>query len=127
MLKFGSVMLGTSQRQAMADFYKAVFQQDPAMEDEGFTGWLVGGTFFSVGEHSEVHGQNQDPSRIMFNYETSQVKEEFDRISAIEGATVIKEPYELQGAWIATLADPDGNYFQLMTPWDDVTNSPKDE
>lgn len=127
MLKFGSVMIGTSQRQVMSDFYKEVFQSDPAMEDEGFTGWLVGNTFFSVGDHSEVHGQNQDASRIMLNYETKEVKEEFDRISAIEGATVVKEPYELQGAWIATLADPDGNYFQLMTPWDDVANAPKDE
>jgi predicted enzyme related to lactoylglutathione lyase len=22
----------------------------------------------------------------------------------------------MEGAWIATLADPDGNYFQLVTP-----------
>jgi hypothetical protein len=21
--------------------------------------------------------------------------------------------------WLATLADPDGNYFQLATPWED--------
>jgi predicted enzyme related to lactoylglutathione lyase len=32
------------------------------------------------------------------------------------GAVVIKEPYDMQGGWIATLADPDGNYFQLVTP-----------
>jgi predicted enzyme related to lactoylglutathione lyase len=53
----------------------------------------------------------------MFNFETKQVKEEFERMKAL-GAVVIKEPYELQGMWIATLADPDGNYFQLMTPMD---------
>jgi predicted enzyme related to lactoylglutathione lyase len=51
----------------------------------------------------------------MFNFETSQVKEEFDRIKSI-GAKVIREPYEMGGGWIATLADPDGNYFQLVTP-----------
>jgi len=33
------------------------------------------------------------------------------------GAVSIKEPYEIEGMWIATLADPDGNYFQLMNPW----------
>jgi predicted enzyme related to lactoylglutathione lyase len=32
---------------------------------------------------------------------------------------VVKEPYELQGMWIATFADPDGNYFQLMSPWEE--------
>jgi len=34
------------------------------------------------------------------------------------GAVVVKEPYQMDGmpGWIATLADPDGNYFQLMSP-----------
>ena len=45
------------------------------------------------------------------------MKDEFERIKAA-GATVIKEPYEMGDAWIATLADPDGNYFQLMSPWE---------
>ena len=37
------------------------------------------------------------------------------------GAIVIREPYSFEGLpgyWIATLADPDDNYFQLMTPFD---------
>ena len=35
------------------------------------------------------------------------------------GAIVVTEPYGFDGypdAMIATLEDPDGNYFQLMTP-----------
>jgi predicted enzyme related to lactoylglutathione lyase len=32
------------------------------------------------------------------------------------GATVIREPYQIDGGWIATLAGPDGNYFQWVTP-----------
>jgi predicted enzyme related to lactoylglutathione lyase len=32
------------------------------------------------------------------------------------GAIVIRAPYEMSGGWIATLADPDGNYFQLVSP-----------
>jgi predicted enzyme related to lactoylglutathione lyase len=73
--------------------------------------------FFGVGEHSEMSGKAKDPGRVMFNLETKEVKAEFERIKGV-GATVIKEPYEMQGAWIATFADPDGNYFQLMTPWE---------
>ena len=37
------------------------------------------------------------------------------------GAIVVREPYEFEGApgsSIATLADPDDNYFQLMSPMD---------
>lgn len=53
----------------------------------------------------------------MFNFETKEVKEEFARLKKA-GAVVVKEPYDMGGAWIATLADPDGNFFQLMTPWE---------
>jgi predicted enzyme related to lactoylglutathione lyase len=61
-------------------------------------------------------GNTKDPGRVMFNFETSEVKEEFERIKAIDGAVVIAAPYEMGGGWIATLADPEGNYFQLVTP-----------
>ena len=50
--------------------------------------------------------------------ETADVKGEFDRMKAA-GAIVVREPYsfeEYPDAWIATLADPDGNYFELMSP-----------
>lgn len=87
------------------------------MVEGGFYGWKVGNSFLSVGEHSEVKGEAKEPQRIILNFETPEVREEFKRIVEI-GATVVKEPYELQGAWIATLADPDGNYFQLMSPWE---------
>lgn len=118
MLDFGSIMIGSMQPDILVNFYRKVFDRAPDMVDGGYTGWKVGQTFLSIGEHSEAHGQAKDPSHIMLNFETSDVKGEFERIKKI-GAKVIQEPYELSGAWIATLADPDGNYFQLMPPWDE--------
>jgi len=55
---------------------------------------------------------------LIWNIETSDVTGEFDRLKAA-GAIVIREPYEFEGApgsAIATLSDPDDNYFQLMSP-----------
>jgi predicted enzyme related to lactoylglutathione lyase len=122
MLNLNSIMIGTMQTKVMADFYKEVFGKPAEMEEGGFYGWSVGSTFFTVGEHSEMGGAAKDPGRIMFNFETTEVKEEFDRIMKIPGAKEVKAPYEMgeEGnmAWIATIADPDGNYFQLMTPWE---------
>jgi predicted enzyme related to lactoylglutathione lyase len=111
-------MIGSMNVKEMADFYKSVFQKPADMEEGGWYGWKVGNVFLSVGEHSEMNGNAKDPGRVMFNFETKEVQKEFDRISKIEGVQVIKEPYELGGGQIATLADPDGNYFQLMTPWE---------
>ena len=83
--------------------------------DHGFAGWQVGSANFSVLEHSEMGGKTKDAGRVMFNFETTTVKEEFERMQAA-GAIVIREPYEIGGGWVATLADLDGNYFQLVTP-----------
>ena len=117
MLNLNSLMVGTMQAKVMAEFYEKVFDKKPDMSEAEWAGWTVGNCFFGIGKHSEVQGKSKEPARIMFNLETKDVKGEFERIKGI-GAEVIKEPYEMHGAWIATLADPDGNYFQLMTPWE---------
>ena len=117
MLNLNSVMIGTKQLQALATFYEKVIGKPADMVDaeNGFFGWQVGSAYLSVLEHSEMTGNTKDPGRVMINFETTQVKEEFERIRAV-GGSVIREPYEMGGGWIATLADPDGNYFQLVTP-----------
>lgn len=46
------------------------------------------------------------------------MKADFARLKAA-GATVVREPYNPGGEtkyWIATFSDPDGNYFQLVSP-----------
>ena len=117
MLNLNSVMIGTKQSKMLVDFYEKVFGKPAEMVDNenGFFGWQVGNTYFSVLEHSEMGGNAKDRGRVMINFETSEVKEEFERIKSA-GAQVIREPYEMGGGWIATLADPEGNYFQLVTP-----------
>ena len=121
MLNLNSMMIGTMQPKVLTEFYEKVFQKKPDMIDEGGSGWQVGACFFGIGHHSKMEGMTRDPGRVMFNLETTEVKEEFERIKAF-GAAVIKEPYEMEGyegMWIATFADPDGNYFQLMSPWEE--------
>jgi predicted enzyme related to lactoylglutathione lyase len=117
MLNLNSIMIGTKQPRMLADFYAKVVGKPADMVDgeNGFFGWQVGSAYLSVLEHSEMGGNTKDPGRVMFNFETTQVKEEFERLRAA-GAMVIREPYEMGGGWIATLADPEGNYFQLVTP-----------
>jgi predicted enzyme related to lactoylglutathione lyase len=117
MLNLNSIMIGTQQTKVLATFYEKVFGKPADMVDteNGFFGWQVGSAYLSILEHSEMGGNTKDPGRVIINFETSQVKEEFERIKAI-GGIVIRAPYEMEGGWIATLADPDGNYFQLITP-----------
>lgn len=117
MLNLNSLMVGTMQPKKMAEFYEKVFGKKPDMSEGEWYGWQVGASFFGIGHHSKMEGQTKDPGRVMFNMETEQLKEDFNRIKET-GATVIKEPYDMGGEmWVATFADPDGNFFQLMSPW----------
>jgi predicted enzyme related to lactoylglutathione lyase len=117
MLNLNSVMIGTKQSKVLAAFYENVIGKPPDMVDleNGFYGWQAGGGFLGVLDHSEMGGKTKDPGRVMINFETNQVQEEFDRIKAL-GGTEIHAPYQMGEGLIATLADPDGNYFQLMNP-----------
>lgn len=123
MLNMNSVMLNSENFQQLADYYGKVFQAEPKMEDKehSMIGYLVGNSFLSICAHDKVHGKNQNPERVILFFETSEVDTEFERIKAIEGTTVVAEPYspDPEGKFkIATLSDPDSNYFQLVTPWD---------
>ncbi len=117
MLNLNSIMVGTKQLKVLAAFYEKVLGKPADYVDEknGFYGWQAGSSYLSLLDHSEMQGKTKDPGRVMFNFETNQVQEEFKRIKAL-GAGIIREPYQMDGGWIATLADPDGNYFQLVTP-----------
>jgi predicted enzyme related to lactoylglutathione lyase len=117
MLKLSAVMIGSAKPKALVAFYEKVLGKAPGWEEVGWSGWQVGQAYFMVGEHSEVKGKAKEPQRVILTLETKKVKKEFKRIKEL-GAKVIREPYQIEDAWIATFADPDGNYFQLASPWD---------
>ena len=116
-MNFNSILIGSGDAGRLADYYTKLFGE-PTWNDGGYTGWLLGGGAVTVGPHSEVSGSNPQPGRLIWNIESDDVQRDFERFKAA-GATVIREPYGFEGApgsLIATFADPDDNYFQLMTP-----------
>ena len=118
-MNFNNILIGSDQPERLVEYYTKLFGE-PGFNDGGYAGWQLGSGFFSIGAHSEVHGRNAHPGRLIWNIETADVRGDFERMKAA-GAIVIREPYEMDGApgyAIATLADPDDNYFQLVTPYE---------
>ena len=122
-MNFNSILIGSEDPKRLVEYYTKLLGK-PGMEDDAYTGWMIGTGFMSIGPHDKVHGKNREPGRIIWNIECPDVKSEFERMKAA-GATVVQEPYSLRDPnapadspefWIATLADPDDNYFQLMSP-----------
>lgn len=122
-MKSGGIMIGTEDSKKLSDFYTKILGE-PRMVDEagGWYGYDVDGSYLMIGPHSEIHGTSKEPQRLINNFVTDDVTAEFERIKAC-GAAVVAEPYQpdaesMPQVWLATLADPDGNYFQLGTPWE---------
>src|SRR5476651_1122060 len=93
-LNLASIMIGTAQPKVLAAFYEKVFDRPADMNEGEWYLWQGGNCGLSVMEHSEVKGQAKEPSRIILNLETKQVKEEFERLKNMN-VTIIKEPYEM--------------------------------
>jgi predicted enzyme related to lactoylglutathione lyase len=120
-MNFNNILIGSEDPKRLAEYYTKLFGA-PSWDEGGYVGWMIGSGAVSIGPHDQVHGRNAEPGRIIWNIESTDVKGDFERFKAA-GATVIREPYSFQGApdaWIATLADPDDNYFQLTSPMGDM-------
>ena len=118
-MNLNSVLIGTEDAPRLAAFYSALFGE-PIWAEGGYSTWQIGTGWLTVGPHDAVKGPNAAPGRLIWNIEADDVPGEFERLRSA-GATVVAEPYRMEGmedfdGFIATLADPDGNYFQLMSP-----------
>ena len=119
-MNFNSILIGSADPQRLVDYYTKLFGAPAMPEEGGYTGWQLGHGLRDGRAALQVQGKNAQPGRLIWNIETADVKGEFERLKAA-GAIVVAEPYEFEGApgsAIATLADPDDNYFQLMSPMD---------
>lgn len=118
MIKLVSLHINTDQPEPMGKFYAGVLGVEPAWSSAGVTGFMVDGFRLEIAGHTQVSGPNSTPARHFFDLMVKDVYVEFERIVGL-GATVIQEPYafadDAMTMVIATLADLDGNYFQLVS------------
>ena len=119
-MKLSGIMLNSEDPKNLSNFYTKILGK-PDWEMNEMYGYGKSGNNILIMGHSEVKGTNKDAARIMLSFAVEDTKAEFDKIKSA-GAKVIAEPYQPDKngnskVWLATLADPDGNYIQLSTPW----------
>ena len=119
-MNFNSILIGSEDPQRLVEYYTKLFGA-PGFSDGGYTG--VAARHRLGHRRAALRGQGQErPARagIIWNIETADVKGDFDRLKAA-GAIVDRGALRLRARHasrrsIATFADPDDNYFQLMSP-----------
>ncbi|HJZ05868.1 hypothetical protein A2634_04140 [Candidatus Amesbacteria bacterium RIFCSPHIGHO2_01_FULL_48_32] len=114
------ILLSSPSAKKLAKFYQntlglklkseAVFGE----HDEEFYEFDLGKTSLYIADHSEVRGTNPNPQRIILNFEVDNIEREITRLKKAKVKLVAKMYHIQDYGYIATFADLDGNYFQLV-------------
>lgn len=117
--RIDGILLSSKNSKKLSDFYKNVVglrvEDEFEMEDgtSAYSMNLPDGPNLFISSHSDIKGNNNEPARLIINFEVGDIEKEVERIGS--EAKKIKETYHVEGyGFIVTFEDPDGNYFQLV-------------
>ena len=105
----GSLLLGSSRVDDMKTWYKRAF--DLTENDMG--AFDFGGIQLFVEEHSDVSGPTKEPARIIINLNVDDCRGLEAHLKDL-GVTWVRPVEQMPFGLIGTVADPDGNYLQII-------------
>ena len=105
----GSLLLGSSNVEQMREWYQKAF--DVKQNDMG--AFEFGPVQYYIEEHSEVSGPTQEPARIIINLDVDDCRAVEAHLKE-QGVNWIRPVEQEDFGLIGTVADPDGNYVQII-------------
>lgn len=99
----------------LAAFYSDVVGL-PRDEEIGGFSFKAGPARLRISGHSDTKGPNKEPSRFLINFFVGDVESELSRLRDLGVPVIRSATRENWGGLVSTLADPDGNYIQLIEP-----------
>lgn len=104
-----SLMVGSSQPEAMKDWYSRAFGVT-ANEMGAFD---FGGFHLFIESHSEVSGPAKEPARVIINMNVADCRGIETQLRK-QNVRWVREVEQMPFGLIGTVADPDGNYLQII-------------
>ena len=105
----GSLLIGSSNVEAMKQWYRDAF----GIQENDMGAFEFGGVGLFIEEHSEVSGPTKEPARVIINLNVEDCRAIEANIQAA-GAQWVREVEQQDFGLIGTVADPDGNYVQII-------------
>jgi predicted enzyme related to lactoylglutathione lyase len=105
----GSLLIGSSNVEAMKQWYRDAF----GIQENDMGAFDFGGVGLFIEEHSEVSGPTKEPARVIINLNVEDCRAIEANIQAA-GAQWVREVEQQDFGLIGTVADPDGNYVQII-------------
>jgi len=108
-MSLASMLVGSSAPEELKDWYRRAFEPD-----ENDAGALVFGSMqLFIEDHSEVSGPSPDPARCILNLDVDDCRAIEAHLDEL-GATFVRRVEQEDFGLIGTIADPDGNYVQII-------------
>ena len=105
----GSLLVGSSNVEQMKDWYRKSF----GLSENDMGAFELGPVQFFVEEHSEVSGPTKEPARVVINLDVEDCRSLESHLKD-QGVTWVRPVEQEDFGLIGTLADPDGNYVQII-------------
>ena len=105
----GSVMIGSSNVDGMKQWYRDAF----GITENDMGAFEFGSVGLFIEEHSAVSGPNQDSARILINLDVDDCRAIESHLEGL-GVQWVRKVEQEEFGLIGTLADPDGNYIQII-------------
>ncbi|HEY6378244.1 MAG TPA: VOC family protein [Candidatus Dormibacteraeota bacterium] len=104
-----SLLVGSSQADVMKDWYQRAFGVT-ANEMGAFD---FGGFQLFIEAHTDVSGPTKEPARVIINMNVDDCRALESHLKT-QSVRWVREVEQMPFGLIGTLADPDGNYLQII-------------
>ena len=105
----GSLLIGSSQPTEMKDWYRRAFD----VSENQMGAFDFGGVQLFIEGHSEVSGPAKEPARIILNLNVDDARALESHLKS-QNVKWVRALEQMDFGLIGTVADPDGNYVQLI-------------
>jgi predicted enzyme related to lactoylglutathione lyase len=105
----GSLLVGSSQADAMKGWYRRCFD----VKENEMGAFDFGGVQLFIEAHTDVSGPAKEPARMIINLNVDDCRALESHLRS-QNVTWIREVEQMPFGLIGTVADPDGNYVQVI-------------
>lgn len=105
----GSLLVGSSQPEVMKDWYQRCF----GVSQNQMGAFDFGPVQLFIEPHSEVSGPAKEPARVIINLNVDDCRT-LEKHLRSQNVRWVREVEQMPFGLIGTVADPDGNYVQII-------------
>ncbi len=110
-VRLNSIVIGSEQPDVLKNWYRATFE----VTEDADGAFRFGEARVFVFPHTEVRGKASEPARILINFSVDDARDLEQRLQD-KGVRFVRPVSEEPFGLLGTIADPDGNYLQILQP-----------